>query len=219
MTTMATNRNRGRTPPRDEAALVGALRAGDEDAFRGLVARHHAALRRLSRLYVPDAVVDGVVQETWAAVVAGIDRFEGRSSLKTWIFRILLNQARKRGPRERRTIPFSAGGHGSDDRSPAVDPDRLVHPELGHNYWPAPPPTWHGDPEGRLLGGELRDVVMKAIAELTDSQREVITLRDVEGWTSTEVCDTLGISAVNQRVLLHRARTSVRDALEVHLHE
>lgn len=112
--------------------------------------RHHASLLRLARLYVPEAVVDEVVQDTWAAVVTGIDRFEQRSSLRTWVHRILLNQARKRGPRERRTIPFSASGPGAD--GPVVDPDRLTGSELGPNYWPAPPPSWHDDPRGAPPG-------------------------------------------------------------------
>lgn len=203
-------------PPDGEVALLDALRRGDEQAFRHLVERHQAGLRRVAGLYVPGAVVDEVVQETWAAVVAGLDRFEARSSLKTWIYRILLNQARKRGPRERRTIPFAARTGPLGDDGPTVDPDRLVHPDLGRGYWPDNPPTWHGDPEGRLLGSETLAVVRSAIADLPDAQREVITLRDVEGWGADEVCDLLGLSSVNQRVLLHRARASVRHGLEVY---
>lgn len=203
--------------PRDgEVALLRALRGGDEEAFRDLVERHQAGLHRVARLYVPDAIADEVVQETWAAVVAGLDRFEARSTVKTWIYRILLNQARKRGPRERRTIPFASRSGLFGEDGPAVAPDRLVHPDLGRGYWPDAPPAWHGDPEGRLLGAETLAVVRAAIADLPDAQREVITLRDVEGWDADEVCDLLGLSSVNQRVLLHRARAAVRQRLEVY---
>lgn len=200
-----------------EDELVAALRERDETAFRALVGKYHQSLRRLARLYVPDSVADEVVQETWAAVVAGLDRFQGRSSVKTWIFRILVNQARKRGPRERRSIPFATSGPVEEYRG-AVDPDLLVHPELGANYWPAPPPAWRVDPEARAVGTELRHTIARAVSKLSDAQREVITLRDIEGWTSEEVCEALGISSVNQRALLHRARTNVRRTLEEYLH-
>lgn len=205
--------------PAESAAVVtvDALRRGDEAAFRRLVEAHHAGLKRVAALYVPAGVIEDVVQDTWVGVIRGIDGFEGRSSIKTWIYRILINQARKRGPKERRTIPFSAAGT-SGDHLPAVPLDRLMHPELGPNYWPDPPPAWNTDPADRAIGSEIRHVVAQAIDRLSGAQREVITLRDVEGWGSEEVCDTLGISAVNQRVLLHRARTSVRAALEVYLH-
>ena len=198
----------------DDHALVDALRNGDEDGFRELITRHHAMLRRVASIWVDDHVVDEVVQETWTAVITAIDRFEGRSSVKTWLFRILVNQARKRGTRERRSIPFSAAA--PRDESPIVDPDRLLHPELGPNYWPEAPATWEGDPEGRLLGAEIRQVLVAAIEALPPAQREVITLRDVEGWDAAEICSAMGISSANQRVLLHRARAAVRDALEDH---
>lgn len=205
------------TSPREstETGVSEALRRGDEAAFRQLVEMHHAGLRRVAALYVPSNVVEDVVQETWVAVVRGIDRFEGRSSIKTWIYRILINQARKRGPKERRTIPFSALGP-SEDHDPAVPLERLVHPELGPGYWPDAPRPWDADPGDRAVAAEIREVIGRAIENLSDAQREVITLRDVEGWDSEEVCDALGVSAVNQRVLLHRARTSVRAALEVY---
>lgn len=192
-----------------ETELVLALQRGDESAFRDVVAFHHAGLRRVARLHVPDTIVDDVVQETWIAVVRGIDRFEARSSLKTWIYRILLNQARKRGPRERRTVPFSPG-----DPDSIVPLERLVHPDLGPHYWPDVPPSWEFDPEDRAVAAELRQLIADVIETLPGSQREVITLRDVEGWDSDEVCETLMISASNQRVLLHRARTAVRRQLE-----
>lgn len=196
-----------------EAQLIERLRRGEEAAFQLLIELHHAGLRRVARLYVPDAVVDDVVQETWVGVIRGIQRFEQRSSVKTWIYRILINQARKRGPKEKRAIPFSAASPAGENE-PAVSPDRLVHPLLGRNYWPEAPPAWDTEPENRALASELRGVVSRSIAALPPAQREVITLRDVEGWASEEVCDTLGISGVNQRVLLHRARTTVRKALE-----
>lgn len=198
-----------------EAGMIAALRLGDEAAFRRLVGIHHAGLRRVAALYVPSSAVEDVVQETWVGVIRGIDGFQGRSSVKTWIYRILVNQARKRGPRERRTIPFSAAGP-FGDHQPVVPLDRLVHPELGVGYWPEAPPQWHTDPEDRAMAAEMRDVISQAIGGLSGAQREVIVLRDVEGWDSEEVCDLLGISAVNQRVLLHRARTTVRAALEVY---
>lgn len=199
--------------PVDEAQLVEKLRRGEESAFQRLIELHHAGLSRVARLYVPDAAVDDVVQETWIGVIRGIERFEQRSSVKTWIYRILINQARKRGPKEKRAIPFSAAGPAGESEPP-VSPDRLVHPLLGRNYWPAAPPAWDTEPENRALASELRGVVSRSIAALPPAQREVITLRDVEGWASEEVCDTLGISGVNQRVLLHRARTTVRKELE-----
>jgi RNA polymerase sigma-70 factor (ECF subfamily) len=196
-----------------EEELVAHLRARDETAFRWLVSEHHAALTRIAALYVGAADVDEVVQETWAAVVAGINGFSGRSTLKTWIYQILLNQARRRFRREKRTIPFAAGGPGEAGWA-GVDPNRLMHEQLGANYWTSVPRAWHSDPEGRLLGREVRQLLLTAIDRLGDAQREVITLRDIAGWTSEEVCDALRISAANQRVLLHRARTAVRDALE-----
>lgn len=202
--------------PLDESALVCALRRGDEEAFRSLVMHHQTGMRRVASLYVPQAAVEEVVQDTWVAVIVGIDRFEQRSSLKTWIYRILLNQARRRGPRERRTIPFSAHRTVSDI-GPTVDPERFVHPELGTGYWPAAPSSWHGDPEGRLLGSEIRNTVLAAIGRLPPAQREVMTLRDIEHWEASEVCELLRLSAVNQRVLLHRARAAIRRELEVHL--
>ncbi len=202
---------------RDEEALVAALRTGDADAFRELVRTHHAGLVRLARLYAPASVVDEVVQETWVGVIRGLDQFEGRSSLKTWIHRILLNQARRRGSREARSIPFAPDellpGPGS-----VVASDRLQHPELGSGYWPDTPPPWDSHPEGRLLGREVREVVQAAIDRLPRAQRVVITLRDVEGWSSAEVCDVLDLTAVNQRALLHRARVAVRDIIEEYVH-
>lgn len=201
-----------------ERELAEALCRGDEDAFRTLVLTHAPALRRMARQYVGEESADDVVQETWIVVVRGIGGFEGRSALRTWIFGILVNIARRHAARESRSIPFAPIAS-ADERYPgAVDPDRLHHPALGHGYWPAPP-TWPRDPQSSALAAEARETVAAAIRELPPAQREVMTLRDVEGWPAEEVCALLGISDVNQRTLLHRARVTVRRALEVYLSE
>jgi RNA polymerase sigma-70 factor (ECF subfamily) len=200
---------RRRRPADDERALVEALRAGDEEAFRGLIARHHDALLRSAMTFVSSrAVAEEVVQETWLSVIAGLDGFEGRSSLKTWIFRILANRAMSRGAREARVVPLSSLGD-----EPTVDPDRFG----AEGAWASPPRPWA--PEDRALAAEARDRIEDAIAALPERQRLVITLRDVEGWPSGEVCVALDISENNQRVLLHRARAGVREALAGYLEE
>ncbi|HCO02980.1 MAG TPA: RNA polymerase subunit sigma-24, partial [Actinobacteria bacterium] len=168
---------------------------------------------RLALNYVPSrAVAEEVVQETWLGVLEGIDRFEGRSSLKTWIFRILMNRAMTRGQRERRSVPFSALFDPLNEPSePSVDPSRFLgsgDPNAGG--WGVPPRRWDEIPEDRLLSRETFALIRAAIDTLPPHQREVITLRDVEGWTSVEVCNVLQVSETNQRVLLHRARTKVR---------
>jgi RNA polymerase sigma-70 factor (ECF subfamily) len=198
--------------------LVGALGAGDEATFVALLDQYHAALVRLALIYVSDrAVAEEIVQETWLAVLQGIHRFEGRASLKTWLFRILLNQARKRGARDSRQIPFSALWQPeSEPAEPAVEAERFwpadVPREAGH--WVSLPDSWADVPESHLLSQETQAYLLRAIEDLPPSQREVITLRDVEGWTAGEVCALLAISEANQRVLLHRARCKVRQALE-----
>lgn len=202
----------------DEATLLRHLRSGNEDAFRVLVGRYQPVLLRVARSYVPgDAVAQEVVQETWLAVLNGIDRFEGRSSLKTWIFRILVNRARTRGARERRTVPFaSAFDPERDVEGPSVDPSRFEpcdHP-LVPMHWAAPLAPWRGSPEGRLAAAESRAALTAAVDALPPAQREVLTLRDVHGWSAAEVCNALDVSETNQRVLLHRARTKLRRALE-----
>ena len=200
--------------PRDDAELVEALRRGDESAFAELVDAYSSPLLRLATMYVGGdrAVAEEVVQETWIAVLGGIDRFEQRSSLKTWLFRILANKAKTRRRREARSIPFSALASAPEPDEPAVEPERFL-PDGG---WALAPTMWE-TPEEKLLSGETRDVILETIQELPPSQREVITLRDVEGWPSNEVCDALEITETNQRVLLHRARAKVRAALERYL--
>jgi RNA polymerase sigma-70 factor (ECF subfamily) len=199
--------------PRD-AKLVEGLRAGDEEVFMELIRELNPSLLRVARMFVPTAVLaEDVVQETWLAVLNGIGRFEGRSSLKTWIFRILTNTAKTRGERERRSVPFSAlDTEGGDGFEPAVERSRFT----GTGQWSVLPRAW---PEDRLLAKETLSVVERAIERLPPNQRTVITLRDVEGWTADEVRNALELSETNQRVLLHRARAKVRHALEQYLSE
>ena len=199
----------------DDRELVERLVRGDECAFRELVSMHDAGLRRMARLYVQDAVADDVVQDTWLTVIRGISGFQGRSRLKTWVYGILVNVARRRAQREGRTVPFASVGPGGRWEG-AVDLERLHHPTLGLGYWPSAP-TWARDPDAAPLDAEIREVVLRALRELPPAQREVITLRDVEGWSGPEVSDVLRISDVNQRTLLHRARVTVRAALEEYL--
>jgi RNA polymerase sigma-70 factor (ECF subfamily) len=204
----------------DEGRIVAALKDGDEAVFAELVREYHGALLRVAQIYVPSrAVAEEVVQETWLGVLNGIDRFEGRSSLKTWIFRILTNIAKTRAQREGRTLPFSALADPAGVPEAAVDPDRFRSPDdpSWPGHWSAHPAPW--SPEQRLLAGETREVIERAIEELPPSQRAVISLRDVEGWPSDEVCNALGVSETNQRVLLHRARSKVRQALEDYLEQ
>ena len=200
----------------DDQRLVAALRAGDEQTFAALVDRHSPALLRVAMAYVPSpAVAEEVVQETWIAVMRGIDGFEGRSSLKTWIFRILANVAMRGGSRERRSVPFATLAAAEDTGEPSVDPDRFLPAdhELFPGHWMLMPTRWPTPEEG-LLSGETRAVIVAAIDELPKAQRTVIALRDIEGWSAEEVCAALELSAGNQRILLHRARTRVRAALE-----
>lgn len=178
-------------------------------------------MRRVALSFVPtDAIADEVVQETWLAVIRGLDRFEGRSSLKTWIFRILVNRAQSRGQRERRTTPFSSLMPSDEEHGFTVDPERFRGPEETlAGYWRVPPSRFFELPEERLLAAETKALVEQAIGGLPARQQQVIRLRDVEGWDAQEVCDSLGISVGNQRVLLHRARAGVRAALEEHFSE
>lgn len=202
-----------------DTLLIAALRAGDEAAFVTLIGRYQTSLLRLAMVYVPDrAIAEDVVQETWLGVFQGIERFEGRSALKTWLYRILVNRARRRGEREHRSIPFSAAWTPSDDEAEvAVDPERFVSSGAETGHWTSFPRSWDDLPEERFLSSEARTRIDQAIAELPPQQREVITLRDIEGWAADDVCNALNISETNQRVLLHRARSRVRRALEVYL--
>ena len=201
----------------DELDLIAALRSGDELAFTQLVGTYQNRLLRTARTYVnSQAVAEEVVQETWLGVLKGLESFECRCSLKTWIFQILINRAKTKGEREGRMIPFSAMlDPQSDPGAPAVDPSLFNDngPE-SRGGWVSPPRDWGKTPEQALLSQEFRALVQAAIDALPPSQREVITLRDVQGWSSGEVCDILGLSETNQRVLLHRARSKVRQALD-----
>jgi RNA polymerase sigma-70 factor (ECF subfamily) len=203
--------------PPDEASLVAALRRGDRDAFEKLVDDLSPGLLRVALQHTPSrAVAEEVVQDTWIAVIDGIDRFEGRSSLRTWIYRILLNIARTRGKRERRTLPFSyfrrRAEEGGDEA--AVEPERFQgRGGESPGGWARPPIEWAA-PEDRLATAEARQVMLEAIAALPPRQREVITMRDLQGLTAEEARNALDVSETNQRVLLHRARSKVREALE-----
>jgi RNA polymerase sigma-70 factor (ECF subfamily) len=189
-----------------EAELITRLRAGDEAAFAELVDRYHAPLLRLAMTFVPSAAVaQEVVQDTWIGVIRGIDRFEGRSSLKTWLFRILGNRARTAGVRERRTRPPDVGPD-----EPAVQPHRF-----GKNgQWVDPPTPWDDAVDDRLVAGALSGRIEAALATLPDAQRQVVTMRDLEGLPSADVCAVLDITEGNQRVLLHRGRSRLRAVLE-----
>jgi RNA polymerase sigma-70 factor (ECF subfamily) len=199
-----------------DATLVDRLRAGDEAAFIRLLALHGATLRRIARIHATDAVADEIVQETWIAVLRGIAGFEGRASLRTWLVRILINIARTHGAREHRQVPFSAfADPDADGGEAAVDPSRFQGPDGRFpGGWVSFPERWDEQPEVRFLSTEGVGAARQAIAALPPTQREVVTLRDVEGWSSDEVAQALAISPGNQRVLLHRGRSRVRTALE-----
>jgi len=199
----------------EDLQLVAALREGDEAAFLAVVRRHHPSMVRVARAFVAsDAVAEEVVQEAWLGVLDGIGQFEGRSSLRSWLFSIVANRARSRAAREARSAPFSSWDE--PDEEPAVDSSRFLpqdHPRWpGH--WSSPPERW---PEEKLLLRETLDLAREAIAALPEAQRQVIILRDVEGCDAEEVCQALGVSDGNQRVLLHRARSKVRAMLESQL--
>ena len=203
-------------PAAAEAALLERLRAGDEQAFERLVASLYGTMLTVARTYVKDrAVAEEVVQETWLGVINGLDRFQGRSSLKTWILSILVNQAKTRGTREARTVPFASLA--PEDDAPAVDPERFRGPHEPYTGgWRSFPANWKAADQLAQDRETIR-VAMRAIAELPLTQQTVIRMRDVEGYSSQEVCATLDLSEANQRVLLHRARSRVRSALEGHL--
>jgi RNA polymerase sigma-70 factor (ECF subfamily) len=193
-----------------DGQLLTALRAGNEQAFVTLVHRHHDAMLRLASSFVPSvAVAEEVVQDTWVGVLRGIDGFEGRSSFRTWLFAILVNRARTAGARERRTIAVGDTGAVSDTEA-AVAASRFD----GGGTWASPPEHWIEEVEDRLEAGKLAGFLRTAIEDLPDRQRQVVTLRDLEGLSSEEVCSVLEISEGNQRVLLHRGRSRLRQAIE-----
>ena len=201
-----------------EGLLIDALRRGDESSFSRLVDLHHTSMVRVARLYVATAAAaEEVAQEAWLGVLQGLAKFEGRCTLKAWIFAIVANCAKSRGVRDRRTIPLSSVTQ-EDDGGPSVDPERFL--DNGHPRWPGhwsqPPEAWDED---ALVSHETLEAIAAAMAQLPQMQRAVMTMRDVEGLGSDETCQVLGISEANQRVLLHRARSKVRKALESYLHE
>jgi RNA polymerase sigma-70 factor (ECF subfamily) len=195
--------------PHDDARLLELLRAGDEAAFRGLVRRYGGPLLRFAQGFLRDqAAAEEVVQDAWLALLDGLDAFEGRSSLKTWLFRVVANKARTRAVRGGRQVPFSSL---EPEEGDGVDPDRFD--EAGH-WRDAVAPWATQDPERLALGAETGRALQVAIDALPPSQRAVLVLRDVEGLETAEVCELLGITEANARVLLHRGRTRVRAALE-----
>jgi RNA polymerase sigma-70 factor (ECF subfamily) len=203
----------------DAGELVAALRAGDEAAFARIVQDWSRPMLTLARGFVStQASAEEVVQETWLAVLKGIDRFEGRSSLRTWVFRILVNTAKSRGVKEHRTLPWSSIA--GDEAGPSLDPalfQSAGEPYPGH--WRAAPSAWPEEVavEGSVLAGEVRRELASVLETLPDRQRIVLTLRDVLGHSSEEVCELLGISQANQRVLLHRARTAARAGIAAYV--
>lgn len=201
----------------DDLALVAALRRGDEAVFLELIDRLHSSLLRLALLYVShQALAEEVVQETWQDVLQALPRFDGRCSLKLWIARILVERAKTRAQSEGRSIPFAALEHPIEAREPALEADRFLsadHPRWpGH--WASSVHSWETLPEERLFSAETYAQIDVAITALPPSQQAIITLRDIEGWTSTEVCYTFAISEADQQALLHQARSKVRRALE-----
>jgi len=197
--------------------IVAALRAGDERTFRELFERSYPMMKRVARGYVAsDAVAEEIVQDTWMAIVTGIERFEGRAALGTWMFSILTNQAKSHGARERRAVPFASIAP-ADVEEPAVDSDRFQKDdEAWPGHWATPPRPWQ-KPERRLLSLEARDQLKEALSQLPERQRLIVVLRDVEGLSAEEVCDLLELSQENQRVLLHRGRSRLRAFLEQYL--
>jgi RNA polymerase sigma-70 factor (ECF subfamily) len=188
-----------------DALLLDGLRAGDDAAFTSLVTRYQTRLVRFAESMVPSrAVAEEVVQDTWLGVVKGIDRFEGRSSVKTWLFSILSNRARTAGAREARTVPVG-------------DDDELEGRFDAAGQWSRPPEPWADQVDNRMIAGELAGKIRELLPSLPDSQRQVVILRDLEGVDAMDVCELLGISAGNQRVLLHRGRSRLRSLLELEM--
>jgi RNA polymerase sigma-70 factor (ECF subfamily) len=199
-----------------DARELAALRAGDEAAFLALVDRYHGAMLRVASMYVKSrASAEDAVQEAWLGVLKGLHLFEGRSSLKAWVFRILVNCAKTRGMREAHTVPMSSLADAAGEEEPSVSPDRFQgEGERWAGHWADPPEPW---PDARVESSEMVALVREALETLPEAQRAVMTLRDLDGWETGEVCELLGISEGNQRVLLHRARSKVRGYLEERL--
>jgi len=196
------------------------LRAGDEAAFLDLVDRHAPAMQKIARAYVrDDATAEDVVQEAWLGVLRGLPAFEGRSSLRGWIFTIVVNRAKTRGVREARSVPFSALARDETERpDPSVAADRFAGPgEPWPRHWRDEPVPWGDRPEERLLSRELRSRIDAAIDALPAAQRSVVILRDIAGHPTQDVCNALDLSETNVRVLLHRARAKLRRALDPYL--
>jgi RNA polymerase sigma-70 factor (ECF subfamily) len=202
----------------DERLLIRALRQGDERAFEEMFDRYHGALVHLAMAYVHDrTVAEDVAQDAWLGLLQSLPRFEGRSSLKTWLFRILMNCARANRRREARTVPFSTLGEPWEEDGLVVEPERFLPAEFRWAaQWAVPPDEW---PEEHLLDMETTAFLQQAIDHLPPTQRVVLTLRDIEGWASSDVCEALEISEVHQRVLLHRARSHIRDVLETDMRQ
>jgi len=205
--------------PGGDEHLLERLQAGDEAAFAQLVSKHHAAMVRVARAHVATAAAaDEVAQEAWVGVLEGLDRFQGPCSVKSWIFAIVVNCAKTRGVRDRRSVPFSALGQADDEGGPSVEPERFL--DEGHPRWPGhwarAPEAWDAD---ALVSRETLATIADAMATLPSMQRAVMTMRDVEGLDADETCRVLGISDANQRVLLHRGRSKVRKIVEAHLSE
>jgi RNA polymerase sigma-70 factor (ECF subfamily) len=205
----------------DEMVLLSVLRQRDEMAFAQIIEQYHASLVRVACIYVHEtAIAEEIAQETWLAVLQGMDRFEGRSSLKTWIFTILTNKAKTRSQREKRTLSYTDLEE-SFQAAPTVDPKRFKDPSADQwaQHWAAgsEPASWAGIPEDVLLSRETINLIRRTIEALPENQRLVITLHDQDELSAQEICNILGISETNQRVLLHRARARVRQALEDYL--
>jgi RNA polymerase sigma-70 factor, ECF subfamily len=215
--THANTEQQATSPAAEEAELLARLRAGDEQAFEALVERYYGTMLAVARTYVRTReVAEEVVQDAWIGVLKGLDRFEGRSSLKTWVMRIVANTAMTKGAREARSVPFSSLAPEGEEA--AVEPERFRGADGGFpGHWNGYPGDWHSLPEDALLGRETLAIVVEAIEGLPPAQRTVITLRDIQGCSSEEVCEALEVSEGNQRVLLHRARSRVRASLEGHL--
>jgi RNA polymerase sigma-70 factor (ECF subfamily) len=200
-----------------EQQVVDCLRRGEESAFVSLISRYHTLMVRVAMMYVADqATAEEIVQDTWIGVLEGIDRFEGRSSIKTWIFKILTNKARTRGAQENRGLAFLSLETIEGTDEPAVDPERFRpadDPQMPDS-WANPPIPWAGAPEAHALNQEILRTLRDAIDTLPPRQRSILLLHDIEGWASHEICNVFNLTETNHRVLLHRARSKVRQALE-----